>query len=161
VNSTVRSARLRLLAAAALQHLKKKKPHLAAQRLPEIGALPQSRQGDRPAFLDALRVLICLASGDKPGASQALLEVERVLGDGLAAVIFISGSAAAAKRKDLVLLPLPRELTEYQRAHLPVSMARAIALVHDIGLTRNFQLPIEYSDETEVQFPRISASLNV
>ena len=161
VNSTVRAARLRLLAAAALQHLQKKKPNLAAQRLAEIGALPQSRQGDRPAFLDAMRVLICLASGDKPGASQALLEVERGLGDGLAALIFISGCAASAKRKDLVFLPFPDTLPEQQRSHLPASMARAIALAADIGLTRNFQLPIEYFDETEAQFPRISGSLNV
>jgi hypothetical protein len=161
VNSAVRAARLRLLAAAALQHLQKKKPHLAAQRLAEIGALPQSRQGDRPAFLDAMRVLICLASGDKPGASQALLEVERVLGDGLAALIFISGCAVSAKRKDLVFLPFPDKLPEQQRSHLPASMARAIALAADIGLARNFQLPIEYFDETEAQFPRISGSLNV
>ena len=161
VNSAVRAARLRLLAAAALQHLQKKKPHLAAQRLAEIGALPQSRQGDRPAFLDAMRVLICLASGDKPGASQALLEVERGLGDGVAAIIFISGCAVSAKRKDLVFLPFPDTLPQQQRSHLPISMARAIALAADIGLTRNFRLPIEYFDETEAQFPRISGSLNV
>lgn len=161
VNSTVRAARLRLLAAAALQQLQKKKPNLAAQRLAEIGALPQSRQGDRPAFLDTLRCLICLVSGDQPGASQALLEVERVLGDGLAALIFISGCAASAKRKELVFLPLPGTLSEQQRSHLPASMARAIALAADIGLTRNFRLPIEYFDETEAQFPRISGSLKV
>jgi hypothetical protein len=161
LNSTVRAARLRLLAAAAMQHLHRKKPHLAAQRLVEIGALPQSRQGDRPAFLDALRVLICLASGDKPGASQALLEVECVLGDGLAAIIFISVCAASAKRKDLVLLPFPDTLPEYQRSNLPASMARVIALAKDIGLTRTFQLPMEYIDETAAQFPRISGSLNV
>jgi hypothetical protein len=161
VNSTVRTARLRLLAAGAMRHLQQKKPHLAAQRLAEIGALPESRQGDRPAFLDALRVLICLASGDKPGAGRALLEVERVLGDGLAAKIFSFGCAASAKRMDLVFLPFPSELSEPQRSHLPVSMARVIALVTDIGIARNFQLPIEYFDETTVQFPRISGSLNV
>ncbi len=161
VNSTVRAARLRLLAAAALRHLHKKKPDLAAERLAEIEALPQSRQGDRPAFLDALRFLICLASGDKPSANQALREVERVFGDGLAAVIFASGCAASAKRKDLIVLPFPDELPEEQKSHLPVSMARAIALAADIGLTRNFQLPIEYFDETEAQFPRGASSLNV
>jgi tetratricopeptide (TPR) repeat protein len=161
VNPTVRAARLRLLAVAAMQHLQKKKPHLAAQKLAEIGALPESRQGDRPAFLDALRVLICLASGDKPGSSQALLEVERVLGDGLAALLLIFGCATSAKRKDLVMLPSPDTLPERQRSHLPASMARLIALAADVGLTRNFQLPIEYFDETESQFPRSSGSLNV
>jgi hypothetical protein len=84
-----------------------------------------------------------------------------VLGNGLAALMFIFGCAASAKRKDLVFLPLPDTLPEQQRSHLPASMARAIALAADIGLTRNFRLPIEYFDETEAQFPRISGSLNV
>ncbi len=161
VNPKVRTARLRLLAASALTHLHTKKPHLAAQRLAEIGALPQSRQGDRPAFLDTLRALTCLASGDKPGASQALHEVERVLGDGLAAQIFLAGCAAAAKRKDLISLPVPKTLPQQHRSNLPASVARAVALAADIGITRNFKLAIEYVDETEAQFPRIGAALNV
>ncbi len=161
VNSTVRTARVRLLAAAALQHLQKKKPRLAAERLAEIAALPQSRQGDRPAFLAAFRALICLASGDKPGAGQALLEAERALGDDLTGKLLVSGCAAAAKRKDLVILPFARELTKQQRSQLPVSMARVLALAKDIGITSNFQLPKEYFDETEAQFPRSSGSLNV
>jgi hypothetical protein len=161
VNSTVRSARLKLLAAAALQHLQKKKPHLAAQKLAEIEELPQSRQGDRPAFVEALRVLICLASDDKTSAGQALPEVARLLGDGLAAVILISGCAAAAKRRDLSLVPLPRTLTKDQRAHLPASMARAIALATDIGLIGKLQLPLEYFNETEAQFAHSAGSLNV
>jgi len=161
VNSTVRTARVRLLASAALQHLQKKKPRLAAERLEEIAALPQSQQGDRPAFLAAFRALICLASGDKPAAVQALLEAERALGDDFTGKIFVSGCAASAKRRDLVILPYPTELTKQQRSHLPASMARALALAKDIGIDSNFQLPNEYFDETEAQFPRNSGSLNV
>jgi hypothetical protein len=161
VHSTVRAARLRLLAGGAMRHLQQKKPHLAAQRLAEIGALPQSRQGDRPAFLEALQVLICLASGDQQGAGRALLEVERALGDDLAALILLCGCAASAKRTDLVRLPLPARLPEHQKSHLPALMARAIALAADVGLSRNFQLPLEYFDATEAQFPRIAGSLNV
>lgn len=101
VDSTIRTARLRLLAGGALRHLQQKKPHLAAERLAEIRDLPQSRQGDRPAFLGALRALICLASGNKPGADEALLEVERALGDGMAAQIFVFGCAGSAKRQEL------------------------------------------------------------
>jgi hypothetical protein len=161
VNSTVRTARLRLLAAAAIQHLQKKKPHLAEKKLSEIAALPQSRQGDRPAFLAALRCLICGASGDKPGADEAHREVDRVLGDRLAAMILIFGCAASTKQHASVFLPSPTELAEQQRSGLPASMARAIAVAQDVGLTRRFQLPIPYFKETEARFARASGSLNV
>jgi hypothetical protein len=161
VNSTVRTARLRLLAAAAILHLQKKKPHLAEKKLAEMAALPQSRQGDRPAFLAALRCLICVASGDKPGADEAHREVDRALGDRLAAMILIFGCAASTKQHASVFLPSPPELAEQQRSGLPASMARAIAVAQDVGLTRKFQLPIPYFKETEARFARASGSLNV
>jgi tetratricopeptide (TPR) repeat protein len=161
VHSTIRMARLRLLARAAMRHLQKKKPHLAAQKLEEILALPQSRQGDRPAFLSALQGLICLASNDTLGADQAFLGVEMALGDGLAALLFVFGCAAAAKRNDLVTMPAIHTVSEDRKSRLPGSMARAVMLASDIGLTQNFRLPFEYFDETEARFPRAVGSLNV
>ena len=160
VNSTVRTARLRLLAADTMRHLQKKKPHLAEQRLAEMAALPQSRQGDRPAFLAALRVVICLASGDKQGGDDGLLETTRLLGDGFTATILLFGLAATAKRPDLVRLPDRGDLTQQQRAGLPLSMAKVIALAADMGLFK-FQLPVSYFGETEAQFPRCSGSLGI
>ncbi len=59
------------------------------------------------------------------------------------------------------MLPYPDALPEEQKSRLPSSMARAIALAADIGLTSKFQLPGEYFDETEARFSRASGSLNV
>jgi hypothetical protein len=160
VNPTVRTARLRLLAAGALKNLQQNKPHLAAQRLAQIADLPQSQQGDRPAFLAALRFLICHVSGDKPGSGAARLEVERALGDSVAGSLLIFGCAAFAKRQAGVDLPLPKELSKQQRSGLPASMAKVIALAADFGLGK-FQLPVPYFDATEAQFSRASASLNI
>jgi hypothetical protein len=126
-----------------------------------MATLPQSRQGDRPAFLAALRFLICLASGDKQRMDEARLEVDRALGDSLAAVLLIFGCATSAKQQDIVFLPLPEDLSEQQLSRLPESMAKVIALARDIGLTSRFQLPISYFDETEAQFPSAGASLNI
>jgi len=159
VNSTVRNARLRLLAADAIRHLKKK-PHLAEQRLAEIAALPQLRQGDRPAFPAAVRFLICLPSGDKQRIDEARLEVDGALGDSLAAILFIFGCATLAKLQDRVFLPLPGELSEPQRSRIPGSLARVLALARDFGFGR-FQLPMPYFKATEAEFPRASASLNI
>ncbi len=160
VNPTVRTARLRLLTAGALKNLQQNKPHLAAQRLAQIAALPQSQQGDRPAFLAALRFLICHVSGDKPGGDAARLEVERVLADSVAGSLLIFGCAAFAKRQAGVDLPLPKELSKQQRSGLPASMAKVIALAADFGLAK-FQLPVPYFDATEAQFTRASAALNI
>ena len=54
VHPAVRRARLQLLAGSAIKYIQQKKPHLAEERLAEIAGLPQSQQGDRPAFLAAL-----------------------------------------------------------------------------------------------------------
>jgi hypothetical protein len=161
VSSAVRSARLRLLATAALGQLQKKKPHLASQRLAEIAALSQSQQGDRPAFLATLRLLIAAVSGDKPGTDAARLEVDRALGDRLAAMILILGCAAIAKRQDLVRLPLPERLTAEERSRIPACLARVVALAKDIGIGGKFRLPVEYVDEAEAQLPRVAAFLAV
>jgi tetratricopeptide (TPR) repeat protein len=160
VSPTVRTARLRLLAAGALRNLQQNKPHLAAQRLAQIAALPQSQQGDRPAFLAALRFLICHVSGDKPGSDAARLEVERALGDSVAGSLLIFGCAAFAKRHVGVLLPLPKELGKQQRSGLPASMAKVLALAKDVGLLK-FQLPVPYFAATEAQFQKASAALNI
>jgi tetratricopeptide (TPR) repeat protein len=160
VNSTVRTARVRLLAAAAIRHLQQKKPRLALERLAEITLLPQSQQGDRPAFLAALQFLICLVSGDRLGCNEARIEAAGALDDGLAAELLFFGCAMCAKRLDVVL-PVPDDLTEEQRSHLPASIARVIALVRDVGIATKFGLPISYLDETEAQFQSAAGSLNV
>jgi len=56
---------------------------------------------------------------------------------------------------------LLEELTGEQRSRLPGAMAKAIAVAKDIGFTNKFQLPITYFDETEAQFPRAAASLDI
>jgi hypothetical protein len=160
VHSEVRAARLRLLAAAALSHLKNKKPHLAAEKLVAMARLPQSQQGDRPAFLAALEYLILKDLGDELGASKARQETERLLGGGLAATFLTFGMATIAKRGDFVLLPPPKALSGPERKAVPTSMARVLAVANDLGITK-FQLPVTYFAETEKQFPVASGSLDV
>jgi hypothetical protein len=161
VNSIVRAARLRLLAANALRHLQQKKPHLAAKKVDEIAALPQSQQGRRPAFVAALRYLICVASGDRARAAEVLLEVEHALGDSVAAMLVVLGCAIAAKMDRAVALPAVGILTEEQRSGLPASMAKAIATAKEAGIASRFHVPVGYLDETEAQFSSAAASLDL
>jgi len=79
LNAAVRRARLRLLVAMAVKHLKAKKPALAAKELDQMRALPQAQQGDRPAFLAALRWVWCVLGGANEEAQQAYQETLRIL----------------------------------------------------------------------------------
>ncbi len=160
VHSVVRAARLRLLAAAAIRHLQQKKTHLAAEKLALMAALPQSQQGDRPAFLATLRYLICRGAGETLKAEQARLEVETRLGGDLASGLLIFGVAAVAKRLEWVYLPPVEALSRQERSQIPQSMAKVMAVAEDLGL-RKFQLDIDYFAETEAQFSGARDSLDV
>jgi tetratricopeptide (TPR) repeat protein len=160
VHPQVRAARLRLLAAAAMNHLQKKKPDLATENLTSMAALPQSQQGDRPAFLATLRYLINKVGGDESGATQARLEAVRLLGSELTAALLAIGLAAILKRQDLVSLPVPKVLVKPERKATPATLARVLALIKDVGIA-NFQLPVTYLQEAEKQFPGTSSSLDV
>ena len=93
----MRQARLRLLAGSVLRHLQQKKPHLAEEKLAEMEALPQSQQGDRPAFLAALRYMVCAVRGADDAAAAHRAEVERVLASKAAAALLIFGVAEACE----------------------------------------------------------------
>jgi tetratricopeptide (TPR) repeat protein len=159
VHSVVRAARLRLLAAGAMNHLQQKKPHLAAEKLAAMAKLPQSQQGDRPAFLAALRHLICEASGDELRAAEARREADRLLGE-MAAGFLVFGIASVAKRLDSIFLSRPKALSSQERKGIPASLARVMAVAKDFEITK-FQLPVPYFTEAEAQFPGVSDSLEV
>jgi uncharacterized protein len=160
VHPEVRAARLRLLAAGALSHLQKKKPRLAAEKLALMASLPQAQQGDRPAFLAALRHLIRSASGDEAGAAESRLEAERLLGGGMSATFLIFGMATIAKRGNSVFLPAAKALSKQERKAIPASLARVMALAKDLGITK-FRLPVTYFVEAEQQFAGAKSSLDV
>jgi uncharacterized protein len=159
VHSVVRAARLRLLAAAAMRHLQQKKPHLAMEKIADMAELPQSQQGDRPAFLAALRTLNCATAQDQDGAERSIREVEALIG-GLPTALLLFGIAAAAKRLDLASVPGAQALRPERRETIPASLARVIAIAKDFGI-RKFSLPVSYFDETEKQFPRVADALDV
>jgi hypothetical protein len=157
VHSVVRAARLRLLAGSALRHVQQKKPHLAAEKLDAMAALPQSRQGDRPAFLAALSYLIAVETGDATGTVAARAEAGRLLGSDIAAGMLVCGVSAGTKRG--VTLPPVQALSKAERSALPVSLARVAVLAKDLGIVR-FELPAAYINEAANQFARASGSLD-
>ena len=150
---------MRLLAASALRHLQQKKPHLAGEKLAELAALPQSLQGDRPAFLAALRYMVSTVRGSSDEAVGHRAEVERVLGNKVAAGLLISGVAHAAKQGELANLPPVQMLGKAERASLPETVIRVVELAKDMQMGQT--IPADWMLETGKQFRRSSQSLNV
>jgi hypothetical protein len=159
VHPAVRQARLRLLAGAVLRHLQQKKPHLAEEKLAEMAGLPQSQQGDRPAFLAALRYMTGAVRGDTDAAAAHRAEVERLLGSNAAAALLIYAVSDACKRGALEHPPAIAAFGKAERSGLPETMVRVIEIAKDM----QFALPIpgDWLTETAAQFARSSKSLNV
>ena len=159
VHPAVRRARLRLLAASVLRHLQQKKPHLAEEKLAGMETLPQSQQGDRPAYLAALRYFVSAVRGVSDEAAGHRAEVERVLGSKAAAALLIYGVSDASKQPALENLPSLDTLGKTERAALPEAVVRVTELARDMQMTQ--PIPGDWVAETAKQFPRSSQSLNV
>jgi len=76
-----------------------------------MAGLPQSKQGDRPAFLAALRYLIGLKNEDAAAMEEARGEAARALGSDIAAGMLVCGISASLKGSALVTLPPAKELS--------------------------------------------------
>ncbi len=160
VHPKVRSARLRLLVAAALNHLRQKKPHLVTERLEEIRVLPQSQLGNRRAFVPAMIHLLAIVSGDQSKAAQTLLELEGLLEDKLAAKFLLFGIASVSKISNPVELPWTTKLGREEKKSIPKSLAKIMAIAEDLGI-RKFKLPISYFDAAEEYFSSVSKTLDI
>ena len=161
VHSKVRSARLRLLVAAAINYQRQNKPHLVAERLVEIARLPQAQQGNRRAFVPAMLHLAALVSGDESKAAQTLLEVEGLLENKLAAKLLVFGIASvSSKVANLVQLPWTTGLSQEEKKSIPKSVAKVMAITKDLGIVK-FKLPLAYFDEAETHFSSVSNTLDI
>lgn len=160
LHSVVRTARLRLLAGAAIRHLQQKKAHLAMEKLADMAKLPQLQQGDRPAFLAALRGLTFVAARDEDGANRFIQETHGLLGS-LTTTLLLFGIAATAKRLDLTSAPDTQSIKKAGlQETIPASMARVMAMAKDFGISK-FSLPMTFIDETEKQFSRAAHALDL
>jgi hypothetical protein len=129
VHPGVRGARLRLLAQDAMRHIQQKKLGLADENLVRMAALPQAQQGDRPAFLAALRSVLSAVRGSNEEASRSRAEIERLLESRAAAAILLGGVAAASKQRAVQTCVPLEQLTSAERAVVPAAVARPIRTV--------------------------------
>jgi hypothetical protein len=97
LNPLVRRARLRLLISIAVNHLRRNQARLAQLDLADIEALPQVQQGDRLAFVAALRWVSCVKWGSDTEVLRAREDIARLLNSLVSAQLVISGVARMCK----------------------------------------------------------------
>jgi tetratricopeptide (TPR) repeat protein len=87
LNPEVRRVRLRLLVAGVLRHFRQRKPHLAAQGIDRMAALPEALEGKLGPAIAALRRVCAALRGDAAGTAAYQLELEVELGDSAFALL--------------------------------------------------------------------------
>lgn len=140
LSPAVRRARLRLKVAAAMRHLKQKKPHLLEKDLAQIEELPQAAEGDRPAFWAALRWLAGGLAGETPEVRTARrAEIAERLGSLAAAEALLGGLIDAGGLKAVKAVELEKTARSAEK-NLADAAGRAAALAADL----NVSLPLPY-----------------
>lgn len=142
LNPEVRRARLRLWVSTAKRHLKDKKTHLAEKDFEAIAALPQVREGDRLAFLAALRWVGACIAQDDDGRDRWETEVAGLLESRLASVSILNGLGKACGLGPSGL-SMPT-LAKQEQGRVAAALARAAALCDDMGAL--LELPSSLGD---------------
>jgi hypothetical protein len=142
LNPDVKKARLRLLAATAIRHLKQKKTHLAQKDLTEIEALPQFGEGDRPAFRVALKSVCAVIDGQKSQLNHLNDELIDLLESPVAAKVVMQGLLRACGFSERKINLPAHTKTPMTSDDLSNALARACQLGDDMGIPMT--IPLEY-----------------
>lgn len=133
LNPQVRQARVRLTLATTWRHFRDNKPHLVQVDLAELAALPGMNEGDRAAFLAALRAALYALRRDEVSAQQEISAVTEGLGAMAGGVLLESVGKMARLPRDRTwphsfgpVLPDPHEVARAE--------ARGIRLAKELEL---------------------------
>jgi hypothetical protein len=138
----VRKARLRLTLGVTWGHFKDRKPNLVEKDLADLEAMPAMSEGDRPAFLGALRAAYHALRGDEPAAGEAYQALEQRVGPMLAGA-FMGSVRKTGRLKDLKVWPgSPPPLLPDPHA-VADAVARLSVLRHDLRI--ELVLPPNYA----------------
>jgi hypothetical protein len=153
LNPEVRRARLRLLVSIAVRHLREKKSGLGEKELRQIEGLPQAQQGDRPAFLAALRFVRCQLTNDKVGSAAAFEEAKRLLGDAAIAHLLFLHVECWCGVKSSALGKAPAPTTP-----LFAAFGRVCAIGDDVGMRVDLMEPMPVQLIKELSAPNVSGN---
>jgi hypothetical protein len=141
LDTEVRRARLRLLISNALRHLRQKKTHLVVKGIEDIAGLTQSREGNRPAFFTALRVLCAMLDNRPEEIQRWSNDIRDQMGSEVAVAVVLSSLAGICGLKKMEdFLPDPGNISDME---LVKGVAGACALGSDLNVP--FPIPRKYA----------------
>jgi hypothetical protein len=133
LNPEVRKAKLRLLLAGALRHLRQRKTHLAYQEIEQIEASAEPDRG-MAALLSALRRVCAALDKDPDAARRHGAELEARLGSPVAAYVVQRGIVDAAVLAPEEGLQDPLDMHRYDGVTLLKGLAKACVLGDSVGI---------------------------
>jgi len=134
LNPEVRRARLRLLVATAVRHLKQKKTHLAQKDITEIEDLSQFREGDRPALGVALRSVCAMIDKDESEWTRCRRKLTELLEYPLAAQVVLQGLSKDCGLSQRQIHSPPSDNDALEGNDLVNAMARGCQVADDMGI---------------------------
>ncbi|MEE4604547.1 MAG: hypothetical protein V2J65_24910 [Desulfobacteraceae bacterium] len=134
LNPDVRKARLRLLVAAAVRHLKQNKTHLAQKDITAIEDLPQSREGDRPALGVALKSVCAMIDKDESEWVRWRRELTKLLEYPLAAQVVLQGLSTNCGLSQRQINSLASDKDALEGNDLVNAMARGCQVADYMGI---------------------------
>jgi hypothetical protein len=158
LNPGVKRARLHLLAATAIRHLKQKKTRLARKDLVEIDALPQSGEGDQPAFLVALKSVCAMIDREKSRSDRLNEKLIKLLENKLTAKVFMEGLLTVCGLPDQATHFRSYEKEPLEGDDLVAAVARGCKLGDDMGVP--VAIPGEYEEKISDFFTTKECSLD-
>ncbi|MBW2329870.1 MAG: hypothetical protein JRF30_02830 [Deltaproteobacteria bacterium] len=158
LNPDVRRARLRLLVATAIRHLKQRKTHLAKNDFKGIEVLPQSCEGDRPAFVAALRCVCALIDKEETEFARWHGELIKLLETELSATVVMKGLLKACSFPENVTILSSLLANSLAGDDLAVAVARGCALGDDMGVP--FNIPPKWQKQLTEFFAAQECSLD-
>jgi hypothetical protein len=133
VNPEVRKAKLRLLVAGVLRHLRQRKVHLARPGIDGIAALPETREGNQALCLAALRRICAVIDNDLEAAKRHEAEVARRLENTFAAHFLHQALTQAAGMWPELAQSPPCSIDSAESAGLLAGVARVSTLGAVLG----------------------------
>ena len=142
LNPEVRKAKLRLLLAGAVRHLRQRKTHLASQEIERIEALAET--DEVAALLSALRRVCAALDKDPDAARRHAAELEARLDSPVAAYVVQRGIFEAAVLAPVEALQDPLDLNRYEGVTLLKGLAKACLLGDSVGIA--LAIPEKWAD---------------
>ena len=159
LDPATRKARMRLLIAKTVRHLREEKLNLVPKDLDELRALGQARERDRPAFVDALEWVQAIMARNGTHAVEMEAQIGNQLGGPLPATLLCLSVAEECGWHDPAQEPLLKSLSSCKNTEL----IQALVRVHPIGADMNIEIliPATWQKLLTKWFKRSDCSLDM